>query len=88
MCFASTCLGFLRHGGPDLRSTQAYPVPYGRKLADLAINAGMGKLGKAVDRVVAGSDLVGPTDTDPWEDAGMLPLHGFLRKCWADKPWL
>ncbi len=81
------CIASPRHGGPDLKGTQSYPVAYGRKLADLAIQAGVGCHCTPLKYDTVEGDLVGPTDMDPWDDADMLSLHGFLRKCWAETPW-
>ena len=66
-----------------MRSTQAYPIGFGNKLAALALEAGAGKSqllsaasGAEIDELMSLPQLA----SDPWLDAGMLPVHGFLRR--------
>lgn len=74
----------LRCGGPGLKATQQYPPNFGRKLAQLArAHAGVPLLD-----VQDEPNLVGLVwSEDPWYDADMLRIHGFLRRCYAEKPW-
>ena len=73
-----------RRGGPALRATQRYPLPFGLKLATLhaehAATAPVGLVDLAVDSI--DGDV-----TDTWHDADLLGLHGFLRREFAAKPW-
>lgn len=73
----------LRQGGPGLRATQAYPIGFGKKLAALALEAGAGKLqllSAASDAEIDELMSLPQLSCDPWLDADMLPIHGFLSR--------
>ena len=79
----------LRHGGPGLKGTQAYPAPFGLKLATLACEAGAGAVTPPACAATADEALLVPLtfSQDAWHDGEMLALSGFLGRMHSTCQW-